>query len=99
MLHRRQTPVFDATFLCPAVCDHQFQDLCTAAGVRVEYLPPYTPDFNPIEKSFAGLKAWMQKNRDLVAAFGAGFIRWGLVRICSCAVCLALGMLNHVTTR
>ena len=53
--------------------NREFQDLCTAAGVRVEYLPPYSPDFNPIEKSFAGLKAWMQKNRDLVAAFGGDF--------------------------
>jgi len=84
--------------------NRELQELCTAAGVRVEYLPPYTPDFNPIEKSFAGLKAWKQENRDLVAAFGADFagflfMRWRLVRICSCVVCLALGMMNHVTTR
>ena len=51
----------------------EFQGPRTVAGVRVEYLPPYSPDFNPIEKPFAGLKAWMQKNRDLVAAFGADF--------------------------
>lgn len=28
--------------------------MCEEAGVRLEYLPPYSPDFNPIEKSFAG---------------------------------------------
>jgi len=53
--------------------NREFHDLCTAAGVRVEYLPPYSPDFNPIEKPFAGLKAWMQENWDLVASFGADF--------------------------
>ena len=28
-----------------------------AAGCRLLYLPPYSPDFNPIEKAFAKLKA------------------------------------------
>jgi transposase len=28
-----------------------------AAGARVLYLPPYSPDFNPIEMAFAKLKA------------------------------------------
>ena len=27
-----------------------------AAGCRVEYLPPYSPDLNPIEKAFSKLK-------------------------------------------
>jgi len=39
------------------------------AGVRVEYLPPYSPDFNPIETSFAILKAWIRRHTDLAAAF------------------------------
>lgn len=32
-----------------------------AAGARVLYLPPYSPDFNPIEKAFAKLKALLRK--------------------------------------
>jgi transposase len=32
-----------------------------AAGGRVLYLPPYSPDFNPIEKAFARLKALLRK--------------------------------------
>ena len=32
-----------------------------AAGCELEYLPPYSPDFNPIELSFAVLKAWMKR--------------------------------------
>lgn len=35
------------------------------AGVVPAFLPPYSPDFNPIELSFATLKAWIKKNRDL----------------------------------
>lgn len=32
-----------------------------AAGARVLYLPPYSPDFNPIENAFAKLKALLRK--------------------------------------
>ena len=36
-----------------------------SAGVVLEFLPPYSPDFNPIEESFAEMKAWMRKNYTL----------------------------------
>ena len=32
-----------------------------AAGARLLYLPPYSPDFNPIEKAFSKLKAILRK--------------------------------------
>jgi transposase len=35
--------------------------LIEATGARVLYLPPYSPDFNPIEKAFAKLKALLRK--------------------------------------
>lgn len=31
------------------------------AGARLLFLPPYSPDFNPIEKAFAPLKAMLRK--------------------------------------
>lgn len=31
------------------------------AGARLEYLPPYSPDLNPIEMPFSKLKAWLRK--------------------------------------
>ena len=31
-----------------------------AAGARLLYLPPYSPDFNPIERAFAKLKALLR---------------------------------------
>lgn len=35
--------------------------LIEAAGATLRYLPPYSPDFNPIEKAFAKLKALLRK--------------------------------------
>jgi transposase len=32
-----------------------------SAGARLLYLPPYSPDFNPIEQLFAKLKALLRK--------------------------------------
>jgi transposase len=39
--------------------------MCDEAGIELAFLPPYSPDFNPIEESFAELKAWIKKNRKL----------------------------------
>jgi len=35
--------------------------MCSDAGVKLLYLPPYSPDFNPIEEFFAELKAFHQE--------------------------------------
>lgn len=37
------------------------QTLIEAAGASLLYLPPYSPDFNPIENAFAKLKALLCK--------------------------------------
>ncbi len=37
------------------------QALIQAAGAEMRYLPPYSPDFNPIENAFAKLKALLRK--------------------------------------
>ena len=39
----------------------QVRDAIEAAGARLRYLPPYSPDFNPIENAFAKLKALLRK--------------------------------------
>jgi hypothetical protein len=28
------------------------------------YLPPYSPDYNPIEEGFSAMKAWIRRHRD-----------------------------------
>ena len=32
-------------------------------GARIRFLPPYSPDFNPIEQAFAKLKAFLRAAR------------------------------------
>ncbi len=34
-----------------------------AAGAQLRFLPPYSPDFNPIEQAFAKLKAFLRATR------------------------------------
>ena len=43
-----------------------------AAGATLRYLPPYSPDFNPIENAFSKLKALLRKAADKQKA--AGFL-------------------------
>ena len=33
------------------------------------YLPPYSPDMNPIELAFNYVKSWLERNRDFAEAF------------------------------
>jgi transposase len=37
------------------------QAMIEAAGAELRFLPPYNPDFNPIEKAFSKLKALLRK--------------------------------------
>ena len=43
--------------------------LCEDADVMLEYLPPYSPDFNSIEETFAELKAWIRRNNVLIDVY------------------------------
>jgi transposase len=38
------------------------KDLCDAHGVIICFLPPYSPEFNPIESTFKDLKTWFEKH-------------------------------------
>ncbi len=35
--------------------------ICADAGVKLVYLPPYSPDLNPIEEFFAELKGFIKR--------------------------------------
>ncbi len=37
------------------------EELIKAAGAQLRYLPPYSPDLNPIEKAYSKLKACLRK--------------------------------------
>ena len=38
----------------------------TSSGMRVEFLSPYSPDYNPIELMFSAMKYHLHRNGDYV---------------------------------
>jgi transposase len=38
----------------------ELRRIIRAAGARLWYLPPYSPDLNPIQQAFAKIKHWMR---------------------------------------
>lgn len=42
----------------------KIKDLIESVGCHIIYLPPYSPDFNPIEKFWANMKRWIKDNID-----------------------------------
>ena len=39
-----------------------------ATGVHLVFLPPYSPDLNPIEEAFLKIKAWIRRNNNIFLA-------------------------------
>ena len=52
----------------PAHKGSPVRDAIEAAGASLLYLPPYSPDFNPIENAFAKLKALLRKAAERTVA-------------------------------
>jgi len=38
------------------------EELCAARGIKLIYLPPYSPDYNPIEECFSFIKAYIRRH-------------------------------------
>jgi len=56
---------------------HHDDDLVAAIediGGKVLYLPPYSPDFNPIETAFSALKSWLKRYRDFADYFDPKYL-------------------------
>jgi transposase len=47
----------------------ELKDMCDKAGVVLEFLLLYSPDFNLIKESFLTLKTWVRRNRQLKEGF------------------------------
>ncbi|KAF9222407.1 hypothetical protein BS17DRAFT_756122 [Gyrodon lividus] len=47
---------------CQIHKQHSIQSMIEAKGVRCEFLPPYSPDFNPIELAFSAMKYNLCRN-------------------------------------
>ena len=46
--------------------DEKLVESIEQMGCKVLYLPPYSPDYNPIETAFSGIKLWLKRNRVFV---------------------------------
>jgi hypothetical protein len=42
------------------------RELVEERGMRLLFLPSYSPDYNPIELAFSSIKAWLRTNREHV---------------------------------
>jgi hypothetical protein len=38
----------------------------SCSGMRLFFLPSYSPDLNPIEEAFSAIKSWLRSNRDYI---------------------------------
>ena len=45
-----------------------------SVDVRIEFLPPYLPDLNPIEEAFSKVKAFIRRHRALLIREGDGML-------------------------
>ena len=42
------------------------EDLFGDAGILLIWLPPYSPDLNPIEEAFSSVKAYLKRHHDIL---------------------------------
>ncbi|KAI9146672.1 hypothetical protein HJFPF1_13577 [Paramyrothecium foliicola] len=58
----------------------KLRQMCAEAGVKLEFLSPYSPDFNPIEEFFSVLKKFIKKhwyrNQDLIKRNFRMYLEW-----------------------
>lgn len=54
---------------------YSFSNCTLEIGVRIEYLPPYSPDLNPIEEAFSKIKHFLRRHQKYyLAGEGDGMI-------------------------
>jgi transposase len=57
----------------------KIREMCSGAGAQLLFLPPYSPDLNPIEEHFGELKGFMRKEwhaRDHTGVPFGSFLKW-----------------------
>ena len=48
----------------------EMKDLLRDAGILLLYLPPYSPDYNPIEELFSYAKYYLKEHDEVAQALG-----------------------------
>lgn len=44
----------------------EIQDLLSSVGIPILYLPPYSPDYNPLEEAFSYIKNYLKQQDELL---------------------------------
>ena len=70
------------------------KDLFDSFDILLVYLPPYSPDYNPIEEHFSYLKYYLKEHEDLIQAVPSPvhIIEEGLISVTSSQ---CNGWINH----
>ena len=55
---------------CSVHHSEEVKDLVTDAGILLLYLPPYSPDYNPIEELFSYAKYYLKEHDEVAQALG-----------------------------
>jgi transposase len=50
-------------------------------GVCIEYLPPYSPDLNPIEEAFSKIKYWVHQHQEYYSTAGDDGIIYDMLEV------------------
>ena len=66
--------VMDNASIYRGLCQ-EVLDALVEGDIAVHMLPPYSPDYNPIENTFNTLKAWIRRNGERMAFFLPGNFR------------------------
>jgi hypothetical protein len=79
----------------------EIRNMVEAQGMRIVFLPAYSPDLNPIEEAFSSIKSWIRTNRDYVLGEIAGYggepfkVLWDPDAVFSVTPEKALGWFRH----
>src|ERR1700722_813684 len=49
--------------------DEEMVNLIERIGCKILFLPPYSPDYNPIKLAFSTIKTWIKGNRDFMETY------------------------------
>jgi transposase len=58
------------------------REIASKYGVEILFLPPYSPDFNPIEKFWANMKKWLAKNVSFFATLSLAIYAYCVRFLC-----------------
>jgi transposase len=56
-------------------------ELANHFGVCLEYLPPYSPDLNPIEEAFSKIKHFIRRHQDYYSATQGDGILYNMLEV------------------